>query len=196
MLQRRHLAFAIASMGLSRSGPRPFEVARSSPAFELAGPGVHFASPSACQGTLRRFATLFDFFITLLSLLVMPRARRMSTRSAARRADAVVTDKAVVDTPPPENRPSEVVALEEPPPSPPVADPPAPGEPVCSPDDVVGFPPLSANSEDAPRRRRPGRLGKARRLVRTALTGKLGQNGSINRATEQLMHTQSSPSAR
>ena len=78
----------------------------------------------------------------------------MPTRSAARRADAVVTDKAAVDTPPPENRPSDVEALVEPPPSPPVADPPAPGEPVCSPDDVVGFPPLSANSETAPRRRR------------------------------------------
>ena len=76
----------------------------------------------------------------------MPNDRRMHTRSSARRADGTVTDKAAGDTPSPDKRPSNVLALAAPPGSPPVADPSDPGEPVCSPEDVVGFPPLSAGS--------------------------------------------------
>ena len=83
----------------------------------------------------------------------MPRSGKRHTRSAARRADVTVTDKEAGETPSPDNSSAIVMASAAPPESPPVADPSDAGQPVCSPEDVVGFPPLSASSGKASRGR-------------------------------------------
>ena len=92
----------------------------------------------------------------------MPRSGQRRTRSAARRADVTVTDKEAGETPLPDNSPTIVMASAAPPESPPVADPSDAGQPVCSPEDVVGFPPLSANSGKASRGTRSGSPNKSR----------------------------------
>ena len=79
----------------------------------------------------------------------MPRTGQRRTRSAARRADVTVTDKEAGEPPSPDNGSAIVMVSAAPPESPPVADPSDAGQPVCSPEDVVGFPPLSASSGKA-----------------------------------------------